>query len=360
MDNKNQETTVINNKSDETTTASSSSSSSTIQQVNDANNNKSNNNAMNNIIKSLASLSLQDYKWRSDYFKKLSAQRSEEEILARMVGDTPSYVRPMDAGEGRRGPLGDAEESAVRWLRRVFDGEAQRAQKIAEGDGNVVRPMQQLEVDGNPLSELEMRAVMFFRSITDSETARVLSGKIRPMDMEESKRGPLGQAEAKAVSKIKEIADSEKLRAEQSKIRGGAVVRPIDIPGPLGEFEKKILDIVTAEKQRAKDRETNAGKMVRPKDSRITGPFGQAEMKAVSSLDRVRKEEEERLRNIRKAMEENRPMEKSRDSPLGLLESIFVGILRAPQMIQKVWDRVQELMQSEMLLSQSKEDADVV
>lgn len=317
--------------------------------------NDNNSNPLSNLIKSLASLSLQDYKWRSDYFKKISAQRSEEEILARMVGDTPSYVRPMDAGEGRRGPLGEAEENAVRWLRRVFDAEAQRAQKIAEGDGNLVRPIE-MELDGNPLSELEKGAVMFIRSITDSETARALSGKIRPMDMEESKRGPLGQAEAKAVSKIKEIADSEKLRAEQSKIRGGEVVRPIDVPGPLGEIEKKIMDIVTAEKQRAKDRESNAGRMVRPKDSRLAGPFGQAELKAVSSLDRVRKEEEERLRNIRKAMEENRPMEKSRDSPLGLLESIFVGMLRAPQMIQRVFDRVQELMQSEMLVPRSKED----
>lgn len=128
------------------------------------------------MVKTLASLSLKDYKWRSDLFKKNEAERSEEEILAIMRGDQASYVRPMDAGEGRKGPLGDAEENAVRWLREVFEAEAKRAQKMADGDGDVVRPIDSSE---GPLAELELRAINFLRNITDSETERVVLRKVR-------------------------------------------------------------------------------------------------------------------------------------------------------------------------------------
>ena len=57
------------------------------------------------IIRRLANLSLQDYKWRSDYFKKSEADRRVEESLARMIGDDPSYFRPMDASDSKIGPL---------------------------------------------------------------------------------------------------------------------------------------------------------------------------------------------------------------------------------------------------------------
>lgn len=38
-------------------------------------------------------------------FKKNEANRMEEEWMAAMLGEDPSYARPMDAGDGRRGPL---------------------------------------------------------------------------------------------------------------------------------------------------------------------------------------------------------------------------------------------------------------
>lgn len=57
------------------------------------------------LIKKLANLSLQDYYWRSDYFKKNEADRQVEESLARMMGEEAAYVRPMDASEEKRGPL---------------------------------------------------------------------------------------------------------------------------------------------------------------------------------------------------------------------------------------------------------------
>ena len=53
----------------------------------------------------LAELSLKDYDWRSSVFKSKEADRKVEESLARMMGDEPIYVRPMDASEGKIGPL---------------------------------------------------------------------------------------------------------------------------------------------------------------------------------------------------------------------------------------------------------------
>ena len=119
----------------------------------------------------------------------------EEEWMARMMGEDPSYARPMDAGETKRGPLGNAERSAVKWLMDVIEEEGKRAKRIAESDGELVRPKDNEE--GGPLSELERRAVQFLADITDSEVERVRSGTVRPKDMDD--KSPLGKAEAKAV-----------------------------------------------------------------------------------------------------------------------------------------------------------------
>jgi len=53
----------------------------------------------------LAELSLMDYDWRSSLFKSKEADRRVAESLARMMGDEPSYVRPMDASDEKIGPL---------------------------------------------------------------------------------------------------------------------------------------------------------------------------------------------------------------------------------------------------------------
>jgi hypothetical protein len=50
-------------------------------------------------------LSLQDYNWRSEYFKKTEADRKVEESIARMMGEEAAYLRPMDASDGKIGPL---------------------------------------------------------------------------------------------------------------------------------------------------------------------------------------------------------------------------------------------------------------
>ena len=61
--------------------------------------------AVREFIRNLASLSLEDYKWRSALFKEQEADRKMEESLARMRGEEPAYVRPMDATEDKIGPL---------------------------------------------------------------------------------------------------------------------------------------------------------------------------------------------------------------------------------------------------------------
>jgi len=298
------------------------------------------------IIQSLATLSLKDYEWRSQLFKNNEADRMMEETLARMRGVESSYVRPMDADERKLGPLGKAEKEAVTWLSNVIEEEGKRAQKIIDED-RLVRPSEAGSGDG-PLGQLEKQASTFLQSIADSETERVVSGKIRPMMLEESKRGPLGLAEAKAYKMLQDIATSEQDRMKQSN-RMGEVVRPIDIPGPLGEIEKALVDLVSAEKQRFKDRNNNQGKLVRPKDASITSALGQAEQNAVLAIDTLREEEIERLKSIQRYLSEKRPMEKDRESPLGLIEALFVGLFRGPQLLSSVIDRVKELLASEKL-----------
>jgi hypothetical protein len=301
------------------------------------------------LFRRLANLSLQDYYWRSDLFKKTEADRRVEESLARMMGEDPAYVRPMDAGD-KMGPLGKAEKQLVDWLSLVIEEEGRRARLISSSDGKLVRPIDLQETDvGGPLAALEDTAIKFLGSIRASEKERVRTLTLRPKDVEIEKRGPLGNFEAKVVNALDEIRKSEELRMEQSRQRGGEIVRPIDVPGPLGEAERWYLDLITSEKQRGKDRDKNDGKLVRPKDASIEGPMGAAERQFSNAMTVVRNEETERLKNIKRVLEENRPMERDRQSVVGFTEAFLVGVFRAPQLIFRVVDRVKELLESEKL-----------
>ena len=271
--------------------------------------------------------------------------------MARMMGEDPSYARPMDADDERRGPLGQAEKSAVRWLTDVIEEEGKRARLIAESDGELIRPKDNDE--GGPLSELERRAIQFLSEITDSEVERVKAGTFRPKDSQNP--GPLGEAEARAVLALDRIIESEKFRMDQSRRRGGEAVRPIDVPGPLGEFERYVGDIIRAERQRVKDREANEGKLVRPKDASIKSGLSEVERKASDDWELLKKEEKERLFSLRRFLDERRPMEMDKDSPLGVTEAFTVGLLRGPVMLARVVDRVKELLSSEDLDEEDKE-----
>ena len=215
----------------------------------------------------------------------------------------------------------------------------------------MVRPYEAVTPDGElgPLGYMEKQFVDFLDMIRRSERARSLANIIRPKDMDESVRGPLGEAEYKAVEAIREILDAERLRATQSKERD-ELVRPIDVPGPIGEFEMIVLEACEAERQRALDRKRDPeNALVRPKDATTKGPFGELEEQAVAAVQRLTNEEKERLRNIRKYLKEKRPMESDKNSVLGVLETLVVGVLRAPILAYQIVVRVSELMQSEPL-----------
>jgi len=181
---------------------------------------------------------------------------------------------------------------------------------------------------------------------------RVRGGTLRPKDMET--RGPLGEAEARAVVVLDKIVESEKLRMELRN-RGGEAVRPIDVPGPLGEFERYVGDIIRAEKQRVKDREANEGKLVRPKDSTFSSGLGDVERKAVEDWEKLSKEEKERFVSLQRYVSERRPLETDPDGPLGVTEAFTVGLFRGPKLLGKVLGRVKELMVSEVLAGQHQE-----
>ena len=243
------------------------------------------------------------------------------------------------------------EKSSVDWLTRVIEEEGRRAKKIVSQEGMMVRPKDAAFEDGElgPLGFMEKQFVDFLDTIRTSETERSRSKTLRPKDMDESTRGPLGEAELRAVTLIREVLESEKLRVRQSKI-GGTIVRPIDVPGLIGEFEMTVLEVVEAEQQRKLDREREPGTLwVRPKDSSRKGPLGELELSAVAAVQKLTNEEKERLRNIQRVLNENRPMDQESLSPLGIIEAIMVGIVRAPILLFQIILRVKELIESEPL-----------
>ena len=316
-----------------------------------------------NLLK-LAELSLKDYEWRKSYFEQQEADRKVEESVARLMGDEPSYVRPMDAGETKIGPLGTWEKTSVEWLRQVIDEEGQRAKEIVRLGGILVRPIDAAKESGvppGPLASLEQRVVDFLEQIRVSERERSRLKVARPKNMDEGLRGPLGEAERRASEAIREILQSELTRAQQSRLRDG-IVRPIDVPGPLGEFELKVLEIVRAEEARAAESKTDPNKLgkfgtIRPMNAKQKGPLGEMEERAIEAVNRLTLEEKERLRNIQKYLAETRPMEQDRNSFLGIVETVVVGIVRAPILIFQIAARVKTLLESEPL---QDEDAEIL
>jgi len=303
----------------------------------------------------LAKLSLQDYEWRVGFFKDREADRRVEESLARMMGDEASYVRPMDASEKTIGPLGLWEKESVEWLQQVIDEEGRRAREIVRLGGILVRPMDAVSGGpGNieqlgPLGVIEKRVVDFVESIRRSERERSKNMVLRPKDLDESKRGPLGEAELRASEAIREILNSEKIRMEQSRKRDG-IVRPIDIPGPLGELEMAVLAVVEAEEQRKLEtRENNGAVLVRPMDAKTKGPLGELEQQATEAVRRLTDEERQRVRNIQRYLDENRPMQQNQPSALGMVETVVVGVVRAPILLFQIVSRVKDLLESETI-----------
>lgn len=240
------------------------------------------------------------------------------------------------------------------WLRQVFDEEAIRAKKIVEMGGMMVRPYQAETPEGElgPLGFMEKQFVDFLDNIRTSEKERSRTKILRPKDMDETMRGPLGDAEVKAVETLRDLLEAEKLRAAQSRNRD-EVVRPIDVPGPLGEIEMAVLEIVKAERQRVVEKNEDPERpFVRPMDASMKGPLGELEEQAMAVVDKLTSEEKERLRNLQKFIYEKRPMEQDKKSLLGILETFTVGLVRAPILVYQLLSRISELLQSETLPSE--------
>jgi len=303
---------------------------------NNSDNNKNNKNSkrtrlrdmVRDVLRRLATLSLKDYEWRSNVFKTNEADRSMEESLARMMGeDEPAYIRPMDAS--KKGPLGATEEKVVTWLSDVIEEEGKRAQQIVSTEGELIRPMESDSGNG-PLGQLEEAAVTFVDSIRTSEQERVKDNNLlkRPKDVDKDKRGPLGNAEAMVMETVEKIAASERKRQEMIK-ETGEVIRPKDIDSPImGEIEAKVVEAVEAEKMRAKERQENNLKRLRPMNATVPGPLGNAERDAMEGLDLIKEEEKERLKNIKKFIKKQRPMETiDQESALGKTEALTVGFI---------------------------------
>ena len=371
----------------------------------------------------LAKWSLEDYEWRSALFKSNQANRMVEQTLARMQGKAPSYVRPMDATTDTI--FGQWETSAVTWLEQVMDEEGRRARQIVAAGGQLIRPIElsnsnTTTTSGSrdatragttrtnptqststttttppsssssslgPLGQLERRVVEWIGTISSSEGERVRTNTLRPMDLDQAVQGPLGRLEGTVSNFLQDLRESELLRLRQSQVRGGAWVRPIDVPGPMGELELWIGQVLRAEELRAVEQQeqrqqaqekdktvlttatadaTTASTakqsnestllldplaslsprrlvVLRPKDATIPGPLGQVEAKAFEFLDRLSAEEMDRLRSIEQYLRESRPMEQDRQSFWGAVEALVVGLVRAPLLLVQVVNRVREL-----------------
>ena len=85
------------------------------------------------------------------------------------------------------------------------------------------------------------------------------------------------------------------------------------------------------------------GRVVRPMESSTLGPLGNIERDAVEILERVRREETERLEKLI----EERPMNRNRKSIAGFSEAFLSGLLRFPILIGSVVARVKSLVEEE-------------
>lgn len=259
-----------------------------------------------------------------------------------MMNTSVPYVRPMDAPS--QGMLGAWENTTVSWLLQVIDEEAQRARKIVASAGELVRP---IDIGGGPLGYLERHVVEVLKNIRAAERERIQTKTLRPKDLSNG-GGPLGELERNVVNWFREVRESEELRGKQIRQRNGDIVRPMDVPGPLGEWELSVAEIFRAEQYRAKERRETKH-LVRPKDAKLRGPLGQAELTAYETIRKLSDEELERARSMRQYLQERRPMDAHKETALGVAEAIVVGLVRAPQMIWSVVERVQELLKSEPL-----------
>jgi len=264
-------------------------------------------------------------------------------------------IRPLDSAD-----LGQAESKAVAWLEDVVDAETQRAQKIIAGDGLP----RNATLGPNPLGEVEDKVRKVLSVISTAETQRVLYAKdnqdgeygvFRPPSAMPAKiMGALGNAERMIKGVFSDIASAETTRANLGRAgEENSLVRPMDVPGALGDAKKFFADIQRAEWKRSAEKMEKQVDVVRPMDASVKGPLGAAEEKVVGALNDIKRKEEARLSYLVNSM----PMESDSMSVAGIVEAVGVGVLRAPYAVGLTIRRVFELLKSE---ARTNEDEDEV
>jgi len=284
------------------------------------------------LLRRLAAWSLQDYRWRAQVWQEERASRMLQDSLDQLQG-TSTYIRPMDAPQA--GPLGKFEKESVDWLEQVFVEESQRAESILS-NSSLVRP-KDIEKKG-PLGRLEAQASTLLSQLFRGEQARVTEKWWQPPRAIPAH--PLGIWEERTLQVWNELLSSEETRRLLQQ-NSRDTVRPMDVPGPLGEWEVRVLEIYDQEVERVRQNAT------RPLPSTV---LGRAETNAVEAVQNLTREEWSRLASIQQLLREQRPMEQSKKTWLGYLEAIAVGVVRAPLLLWSVMERVQELSQSSVVL----------
>lgn len=349
---------------------------------------------INPIIKYLAQLSLYDYNWRMNIFQQYEASRSIDTSMASILGENVTYIRPMDAPTNIIGPLGQLEYNIVNTLLQIYREEYDRATLMIQQSGKIIRPIERniyhtnmnrhddahnndsniIQITNSsssfitrtdddedswvttslgPIGYLEKKVVDFIETIRVSETYRKETKTARPKDiMPSSLRGPLGELEYNITSFVQDIYDSEKLRYQlnlnarnNNNIKNKKKfisIRPIDIPGPLGELELNVGKVVLAEKKRIA--QGNGNIFMRPKDAIIKGPLGDIENIVSNIIEQFYIEEMERFKSIQIILYNSRPMEQNKQSLLGRIESFMVQIVRGPILLYHVLIRIKELL----------------
>jgi len=155
--------------------------------------------------------------------------------------------------------------------------------------------------------------------------------------------GPLGTLEQGIIDLFSDVVVAERKRAELSSARK-ETIRPIDVAEKnlLSDIESSVASVVREERRRVGVGE-EGGRVVRPMESSTLGPLGNIERDAVEILERVRREETERLEKLI----EERPMNRNRKSIAGFSEAFLSGLLRFPILIGSVVARVKSLVEEE-------------
>uniref|UniRef100_A0A7S3NJ40 Uncharacterized protein n=1 Tax=Aureoumbra lagunensis TaxID=44058 RepID=A0A7S3NJ40_9STRA len=253
--------------------------------------------ALNKIRLRLAELSLEDVRWRREADRVTVSIKPEGDIEA---------IRLLERIKNLWGAVVDEEEF--------------RAEQIISFGGRGVRPMNAPPDARGPLGNTEERVVAF---ITDASLLPAAMQKLTSFVLQE----------------LNNTIQSEKFRVERKKQN----MRPMDAPPSLiGRLEVFVDNVYREEKYR--NQQHFSTRPIHLKAG-YRGPLAKLEYATSSFLDVLIAYEKKRLDLLSQAgLLLKRPMEAHPNSPFGLLESIFVGLIRAPILLAALFSRIYDLL----------------